>query len=160
MRMLGLPIQLIGGAISTVFQQKATHDYNSAGTCRPIFIKTLKTLSLIAIVPTLIIMFYGPDLFALIFGEKWRDAGIYARILISMIMLKMVVSPLTYTFFIAGKLREDFIYHIGVLITSTFSLYFGLRYFDIYFTLIIFSGSYIFWYLIYLFKSYKFAGDV
>lgn len=159
-RMLGLPIQLIGGAISTVFQQKATNDYNSAGTCRPIFIKTFKTLSLIAIVPTLIIVFFGPDLFAFVFGEKWRDAGVYARILISMIMLKMVVSPLTYTFFIAGRLREDFIYHIGVLITSTFSLYYGLRYFDINFTLVIFSGSYIFWYLIYLFKSYKFAGDV
>ena len=41
-RMLGLPIQLIGGAISTVFQQKATDDYNSTGTCRPIFIKTFK----------------------------------------------------------------------------------------------------------------------
>jgi O-antigen/teichoic acid export membrane protein len=44
-RMIGLPIQLVGGAISQVFQQKATEDYNTTGNFRNVFVKTFKTLA-------------------------------------------------------------------------------------------------------------------
>ena len=96
-------------------------------------------------------------MFALVFGEKWREAGIYAQILIFMMMLKMITSPLTYTFFIAGKLKEDFIYHVGILISIIVSLYIGLIYFDTNIALIFFSFSYAIWYFIYLFRSYNFS---
>ena len=154
-RMLGLPIQLIGGAISTVFLQKATHDYNSTGTCRPIFIKTFKTLSLIAIVPTLIIVFYGPDLFALVFGEKWRNAGSYARVLILLFSGKLIVSPLSYLFFIARKQREDFLWHGWMLVSNilVFKVAFEVQ-LSLVNVLLAYSLNYLLIYVIYITRSY------
>ena len=160
-RMLGLPIQLVGGAISTVFQQKATHDYNSAGTCRPIFIKTFKSLSLIAIVPTLIIVFFGPDLFAMVFGEKWRESGEYARILMVMFSGRLIVSPLSYLFFIMNKQKEDFIWHIWMLFSNFLVFYFMLSYdFDLKCTLLVFSLNYSLIYLLYLKRAFKFSTNI
>lgn len=158
MRMLGLPIQFIGGAISTVFQQRATEDYNKTGSCRPIFIKTLKTLSLIAIVPTLVVLFFGPDLFALVFGEKWREAGIYAQILVIMLSSKLIVSPLSYLFFIAKKQREDFLWHIWMLVSNSVIFYFMLDLdFAVEMVLLAFSVNYTIIYLIYILRSYLFT---
>ena len=67
-RMLGLPIQFIGNAISTVFQQRAAKDYKETGSCRNIFLKTFKTLGVISLVPVIIILSFGPTLFSTIFG--------------------------------------------------------------------------------------------
>lgn len=156
-RMLGLPITFIGGAISHVFQQRATEDYHRTGSCRPIFIKTLKSLVLISVVPTVTVLVFGPELFQWVFGEKWREAGVYAQILIVMMMLKLIVSPLTYTFLIADHLRLDFVLHVGILFTTALTLYLGLAFFDLKTGLISFSVSYSMWYLIYLIFGYKYS---
>lgn len=124
-RMLGLPISLISNAISEVFRQRAAHDYNEHGNCRPIFLKTFKTLALVSIIPALVIVFFGPELFAFFFGEKWREAGVYSQILIVLFTARMVVSPLTYMYFVAQRQREDFIWHIWMLI-SNFCIFYGL----------------------------------
>ena len=158
MRMLGLPIQFIGGAISTVFQQRATEDYNNTGSCRPIFLKTLKTLSLIAVVPTLVELLFGPDMFALVFGEKWREAGIYAQILVIMLSSKLIVSPLSYLFFIAKKQKEDFIWHIWMLISNSIVFYIMLKLeYKVEMVLLAFSLNYTLIYLIYIIRSYLFT---
>ena len=158
MRMLGLPIQFIGGAISTVFQQRATEDYNNTGSCRPIFLKTLKTLSLIAVVPTLVVLLFGPDMFALVFGEKWREAGIYAQILVIMLSSKLIVSPLSYLFFIAKKQKEDFIWHIWMLISNSIVFYIMLKLeYKVEMVLLAFSLNYTLIYLIYIIRSYLFT---
>jgi O-antigen/teichoic acid export membrane protein len=155
-RMLGLPIQLIGGAISTVFQQKATNDYNTFGSCRPIFLKTLKTLSLIAVIPTLVILFFGPDLFSFVFGSKWSDAGHYARVLILLFSGKLIVSPLSYLFFIAGKQHEDFYWHIWMLISNVLvfklTIYFQFSIINI---LLSYSVNYMIIYIIYVLRSFS-----
>jgi O-antigen/teichoic acid export membrane protein len=158
MRMLGLPIQFIGGAISAVFQQRATEDYNNTGNCRVIFIKTLKILTLIAILPALVVVLFGPNLFAVFFGAEWRDAGNYAQILVFMFCGKLIVSPLTYLFFIAKKQKEDFFWHIWMLVSNTliFYLLFKLE-LMIQNVLLAFSLNYSLIYLLYLFRSYQFT---
>jgi O-antigen/teichoic acid export membrane protein len=159
MRMLDLPISFIGGAICNVFQQRATEDYHRTGSCRAIFIKTSKSLVLISIVPTIVILLFGPDLFHWAFGHNWREAGVYSQILIVMMMLKLIVSPLSYTFFIVGKLQLDFIFHIGILATTALSLYVGLAFFDLKTGLLLFCISYSLWYLTYLFISYQYSSN-
>lgn len=158
-RMLGLPVSFIGGAISTVFQQRASEDYNKTGSCRAIFVKTLKSLSLISVAPTLMIIFFGPQLFGFAFGETWREAGVYAQLLIVMMILRLIASPLSYTFFIAGKLKLDFIFHIGIMLTTSLALYIGLYYFSIEVGLFLFSLTYSLWYFLYLIEGYKFSSN-
>lgn len=157
-RMLGLPITFISSAIGEVFRQKASVDYNKYGNCKSFFIKTLKSLLLISILPFTILVIFGPDLFAIVFGEKWKQAGIFARILSIMFLANLITSPLTFLYFIANKQREDFILHIWMLISTIGAFLLGnyvwgttnaiLLCYSINFTII---------YMIYLFRSYTFS---
>jgi O-antigen/teichoic acid export membrane protein len=157
MRMLGLPISFIGGAISTVFQQRASEDFNRTGSCRAIFIKTFKSLSLISIIPTIIIIVLGPDLFQWAFGQNWREAGVYARILIFMMMLKLIVSPLSFMYFIFNQLKQDFFNSSYLLVSSLLIFYYFFSNYRINEGLLIFSINYSIIYLIVLFRSYNLA---
>ena len=157
-RMLGLPIQLIGGAISHVFQQKATEDYNTTGNFNIIFVKTFKTLSLIALPGLLIIVCFGPQLFAFVFGEEWRESGVFAQILIFMFVLKLIISPLSYAYYIKNKLREDMILHVYVLISMLIIFVIGFKTMDDYKSVILlYVINYSLVYLIYLIRSYNFS---
>ncbi len=160
-RMLGLPITLISASISDVFRQRAAADYNSTGTCRPIFLKTFKLLFLSGIVPFAILIFFGADIFAFAFGEKWRGAGEYSQILGLLFFVRYVVSPLTYVFYIANKQKLDFYLHLLFVVIGFVSLYFGFKvYNDVHISLWIFSISYCCLYLVYLYFSYKYSKNI
>jgi O-antigen/teichoic acid export membrane protein len=49
------------------------------------------------------IMLLAPIGVAVIFGEKWRDAGVYLQLLAPMMMAQFVVSPLSQTVFIINR---------------------------------------------------------
>ncbi|RYY92945.1 MAG: hypothetical protein EOO11_20540, partial [Chitinophagaceae bacterium] len=79
-RVLGMPLTFVSSAISEVFRQRAADDYHSTGTCRPIFLKTARTLALTGILPFLLLFLFGPQLFSFVLGSEWAEAGTYARI--------------------------------------------------------------------------------
>lgn len=157
-RMLGLPIQFVGNAISTVFQQKASHDYNFTGSCRSVFVKTLRTLSLISIVPTVVILLAGPWLFGFVFGAEWFQSGEFAQVLIILFVGKLIVSPLSYMFYVTKRLKEDLIWHIWMLVSNAilFPLLIHLGY-QVKTILLIYAMNYLVIYGIYLIRSYQFT---
>lgn len=158
LRMLGLPIQFIGASIGAVFQQRATEDYHNTGSCRIIFLKSMKMLGAIAVIPTLVMIFFGPNLFAWFFGLKWRDAGEYAQILAIMFCGKLIASPLSYVFLIAKKQVEDFVLHVYMIVSNILIFYTMLKYkFSVDLVLFVFSINQTLIYVIYLLRSYGFS---
>jgi O-antigen/teichoic acid export membrane protein len=121
MRMLGLPISFIGGAISNVFQQRATDDYYKYGNYNTIFKKVLKTLILVSILPTILFMAFGENIIVFVFGQEWKMAGKIISILAPVFALKLINSPLSYGFFIHKLQNIDFILSI-ILFVCTFTL--------------------------------------
>lgn len=112
-QLLTMPIQLIGNSIAIVFQREAAIQYQDQGNCWAIFKKTLATLLAIGVVPTLVLAAFAPQLFTVVLGPNWTAAGDYARILAPMLLLRMVCSPLSTVFYIAGKQKEDFVLSIA-----------------------------------------------
>jgi len=157
-RMLSLPIQLMSSAVSEVFRQRAVEDYQMTRNCRPIFVKTLMTLTVLSVLPTTILLILGPNLFVFFFGEQWREAGVFSQILAALYFVKFIASPLSYIFIIAQKQREDFLWHIWMLASSFAAFYLGFYFFHSnYAAIAIFSGNYISIYFIYLVKSYQYS---
>jgi O-antigen/teichoic acid export membrane protein len=155
-RILGLPIGLISNSIGDVFKQRAASDYNEFGSCRPIFIKTFKALLISSIIPFATLIIFGADIFAFAFGEKWRGAGEYSRILGIMFFFRFTVSPLTYVFYVANKQKLDFYLHFLFIIVGFLSLYTGINvYENINLSFWLFSISYSIIYMIYFIFSYK-----
>jgi len=155
-RILGLPIGFISQSFGEVFRQKAAKDYRETGSCRPVFIKTFKTLGLLSILPFGILIIWGPDIFAWVLGEKWRDAGYYSQIMGIMFFFRFTVSPLTYVYYIAGRQKEDFYLHFLFLLMAYLSFYLGYQFFHTTeYSLLIFSLLYSSIYCVYLLRSYQ-----
>src|SRR5690606_33346643 len=114
-RVMGAPTTLIAGAIGDVFRQEASQAYIHTGNCRAIYISTVKKLLILSVVPSILFFFIAPDLFALVFGENWREAGVFAQILTPVFFLRFVTSPLSAMFMIAEKQKLDLLWQIGLL---------------------------------------------
>ncbi|RXK11408.1 translocase [Halarcobacter bivalviorum] len=153
-KVLMMPIGLLSNSILDVFKQRATEDYNKYGNCEDIFIKTFKSLFLIGIIPFSILFFFAPEIFSFVFGANWRVAGEFAQIIIPMLYLKFIINPLSYTFYIAKKQKNDLIGQILLLIIVVISIYIGLLYKDEKILIMFFSIGYSIIYLVYLIYSY------
>jgi len=93
-RVLQFPMSLIGGSIAQVFFQRAS-EARSDGTL-PNFVESVfHLLVVIGIFPILTVTIIGPELFAVIFGDAWVEAGVYAQILSIWAFAWFISSPLS-----------------------------------------------------------------
>lgn len=141
-RIIAAPMSLVAGALGDVFRQEASHAYINQGNCEEIYKRTFKRLLLISIFPFLIFFFVAPDLFSMIFGEQWRVAGEYAKILTPMAFLQFITSPLSSMFLIAEKQRLDLMWQIFLFLLVLISLLVGKFLLSSNLALILFSSSY------------------
>ncbi len=154
-RVLGSPIALITGGLKDVFRERASSDYRETGSCRGIFVKTLKKLSLFSIVPFVLLFFLSPILVPVIFGAEWAPAGEYIRIMTAMFFLRFLVSPLSSVLYITDKQLYKLIWEIFSLFFVLISFVLGYTYFNEYYALGFYSFSFTILYIILLVMSYR-----
>jgi len=105
-RVLFAPAIFIGLAIGQVFFQKISSLMH--GDRKQILsevISTSKQLAIVALVIFIPFMMFGEELFALIFGDKWRIAGSYVVILSPAFFIRFIVSPLSTVLMATGNVR-------------------------------------------------------
>jgi len=95
LKVLRTPVSLIGTSVSQVFFQKASETYNTGGDLELLVKRMIVRLSLLASPLFIIIFLFGPDMFSIFFGETWRAAGIYARILAPWLYVNFIFSPVS-----------------------------------------------------------------
>ncbi|MEJ7808154.1 MAG: lipopolysaccharide biosynthesis protein, partial [Telluria sp.] len=124
------------------------------GNCEHAFRGTFKALVVLGSGPAVLIIAFAPDLCAWIFGEPWREAGEFARILAPLYFMNFVASPLSYVFFVAGKQKVELMWQVALFITTiaVFLAPVSLRQMLWNYTL-----AYSALYLVYLLLAYKFA---
>lgn len=107
-RMLKLPINVIGASIGQVFLKRAVDLRNEGKPIVPLLRRTMLVLLAISIIPFGLIMLFGPDLFAWVFGAHWREAGIYSQIMAPWLMVNFLTSPVSQVPLILNKQRGFF----------------------------------------------------
>lgn len=146
-RMLGVPSRVFGTSISQVYFQKISATKNEDIHVFPIFNKTLKRLVLISFPIFFMLFFIAEPIFEFVFGEEWRIAGTYAKIIVPMAAVRFVSSALSPTLHVFE--RQDLTLIIqAIQVTTLFIIFFIVNYFniDFYTTLIIYSIVYTFEY--------------
>lgn len=124
-RVLTIPSRIIGQSIKQVYYQKASEEYNDFGSTYKIFITTLKNI-VIVIIPIFIFIFFVIEpLFAFVFGEEWRIAGSYAKILIPFFLIRFIYTPLSSTLNIHQKQQYGLFMNLIVLLSTFLIFYFG-----------------------------------
>jgi len=117
-RLLAMPSGLIGGSISQVFFQQATKEKQETSTAIHTFNSTIKKLLIIGIPSFGILFFIVEDLFAFVFGEEWRMAGIYAKILIPFFLINFISSPLAIIMTVFEKQKIAFVVNLILIVSS------------------------------------------
>lgn len=126
--LLQLPAVFIGQAIGQVFLQRASvarYDKNVSN----LSLQAYSTLLQIGFLPILIISFFAPAVFSLILGERWIEAGAYARALGPWIAISFAYSPITMLYIILNRQKIFLTLEALHLFLKIIVLYLGY-YFD------------------------------
>lgn len=157
-RALGFPVSIIGTAIADVFRQRAAEDLERIGNCKKLYIKTFGLLLLISIIPFSLLYLISPWLFSFVFGEEWRIAGEYARLMMPMLFLQFITSPLSYMSILLEKNKFELFLQLMLITSTTTALMIGYFVFgSIRTSIILYTIAYSIFYIVEGTMSYRFA---
>ena len=123
-RILGLPMGFIGAALAQVFFQR-TSQAKSKNELTRLVEDMFRHLVLIGFFPVIILSVIGKDLFIVVFGDQWAEAGIYAQLLSFWAFFWFVVSPMSTLFSVLEKQRLFLGINITIFLTRILALGIG-----------------------------------
>jgi O-antigen/teichoic acid export membrane protein len=105
-QMLRIPLMLIGISIGQLFYNRSSDAMHRNKPLYPILLKTVRTLTFISVVPFTVLFFFGTEIFALVFGEKWAISGSYAETMSFWLMINFIFSPITALPLLLNRQKE------------------------------------------------------
>jgi O-antigen/teichoic acid export membrane protein len=99
----------VGDALLVRMAMRTRTDATSA---MPFFLWTTAALAAVGIPLAAILIAAGPDLFALVFGPEWRDAGVVAAITGPWLAAALVVSPLSRVAIVYEGQAQKLVYDV------------------------------------------------
>lgn len=138
-RLILLPLTLLGNSIAQVFYQRSTelrsNPVNLSNSVQQVFHR----LTAIGLFPALILAIAGPQLFSIVFGPNWVEAGRYAQILSPWMFVLFISTPLGNLFATLERQELSLIVNSIILVSRFASLAIGGLTHNIYLTLVIWS---------------------
>ncbi|ADI39157.1 lipopolysaccharide biosynthesis protein [Waddlia chondrophila] len=130
-RVLKYPLSLLSTSLSQVFMEKFSSK-TKLDIEKPELLKSIwKLLFLCGILPFLVLIFFGQEIFATIFGEQWRNAGLFSQILSLWYFLNFIYSPTSPLPLIIGKQKQfmylGLAYNSAIISSFVFSYFAGLE---------------------------------
>jgi O-antigen/teichoic acid export membrane protein len=65
-----------------------------------------------------LLYFFSEELFVLFLGEKWRVAGVYARVLVPLFWMRFITAPLSLTNIVFEKQKIALFWQLGLLLLT------------------------------------------
>jgi len=132
-----LPSSLIGGAIGNVYFQESSLEKQQTGIAIKSFMGVLKKLTIVGILPYFILFFVVEDIFPFIFGDNWKIAGEYAKIVIPLSLIRFIVSPISIAMTVFEKQKIGMYWQVSMFIISM-SILFIAQYYKLEFGLFLY----------------------
>ena len=97
-RVLAAPLSLIGLSVAQVYLSEIarTRRQREGGEAR-YFVKASRALLALGVVLASLLLIAAPMLFTTVFGDAWRESGVYARALAIALAAQLTASPLSQT---------------------------------------------------------------
>lgn len=123
-RILQTPMGIIGNAIGQVFFQRASVAVKK-GNLASVVENTFLHLLILGIYPFALLAGAGSEIFTILFGKSWANAGLYAQLLAPWIFFVFIHSPISTLFIIREKQKVGLAYNIVLLVSRIVSLIIG-----------------------------------
>lgn len=116
--------ELIGNAVAQTYYGEASSRYREdRDGFKRLFLRTSISLLGLGLVVAIAVWVLAPWGIALVFGEKWREAGMYARYLTILFLFNLVCSPVSTTVFILNKQHIQVVWDVFRLLVVAGCLY-------------------------------------
>ena len=112
----------VGKAVGDVFRQKSAEDYKEINNCRATFNKTFLLLSIVSLLSALFTWNFISPIVLIVFGSEWELAGTICILLIPLFAMNLIVSPLTFTLYVAQKQHIDLLWQLILIVGVFFCL--------------------------------------
>lgn len=138
---LGIPLTLLGGAIGQVFFQKASQVRHHKKELSRVVEAVFKRLMSLGMLPIVMLMFVGEDIFVVAFGEHWAEAGIYVQILALLVFFQFISSPISMLFSVLDQQRQGLYFNLLLFATRMAALIVGGISGDVRLTMFLFAWT-------------------
>ncbi len=138
-RIVFTPMMILSGASAKVYNQKVTQLYHEDGDVYGFTVRLLKSLFKKIVIPFLIIVIFAPDIFGFIFGESWREAGVYTQILSPWLWMVFFAATISFVPSLLNLQRRALLLEIIYTILRVMAIGIGLLYQSVYIVLISYS---------------------
>jgi O-antigen/teichoic acid export membrane protein len=128
-RVLDMPVALVSRTFADTFYVRIAHRAARRPEALRPFVLTVFTLiaicSFLLLLPLLVA---GPSLFAKIFGEPWRQAGLFAALMVPAAVMNLGVNPIARVFALSDRPAFRYVYTLasvvglGVVVSSSWLL--------------------------------------
>ena len=132
------PLNLIGGSIGQVYFQRASKA-RIDGTIGRFTEDIVELMMFLSLVPLMILMVMGGDLFALVFGSEWFEGGVYVQILSVWAVLWFISYPIGNATSVLEIQEYRFRYTVANLITRFLALFIGGYFQNVYLAMMLFA---------------------
>lgn len=126
-RVLNLPMNMIGSAISNVFFSKSVEACKNEKLAS-LVVDIHKKLANLAMPPMILLLISAPKLFSLVFGKNWIQSGVIAQLMVPWLYFQFIVSPITTLFAVLEKQKVEMNIHLLLLVFRIISLFIGFSF--------------------------------
>ena len=102
MKVLGIPMGLIGSAIAQVYHSNAP-EYYEKNELYSYSLSIVKKIFKLILIPFILLFLISPFIFEFLFGKEWKDLGSYIIWMIPWYFMQMLVSPISMSLHIIGE---------------------------------------------------------
>lgn len=118
------PTSLIGRAVSQVFFSTVSES-RAKGTTAAVTLAVFSKLVQVAVPCVLIVGLIAPELFTVVFGQNWKDAGVVAQYLCPWILCVFITMPLSSIVFVLERQHGELVFQTVLLIGRVTALWLG-----------------------------------
>ncbi|WP_183361790.1 lipopolysaccharide biosynthesis protein [Geomonas limicola] len=121
-RVLQIPLRLLGQSISQVFFNSTAQAHRD-GKVDEITRNVFGEMVQYSVPVFLVLGLVAPELFAICFGPKWGDAGVYGQILLPWMFLVFISTPLSMLVSVLQKQGVELVFQISFLLLMVASFF-------------------------------------
>lgn len=130
-RVVGAPLQLIGGAISQVYLSQSADSLRN-GSLGVVTARIVRLLVVVGVLPLCIFGLIAANFFSIAFGSDWERAGVMASWMVPWYAFRFLASPISMVMNTVGK-QKKMMYMKMVALTIRVGLVFlSVKFFPIY----------------------------
>ncbi|MCB0360876.1 MAG: oligosaccharide flippase family protein, partial [Bdellovibrionales bacterium] len=124
-----MPVALLGTSLGDAFHSRfSKFCSDDRSQIVGFFHRNVVFLSAVGLLPTLLLYFSGPALFGLVFGEAWREAGVFASLMAPWFWMRLIVSPVSRVVFVLqGQEKKLFYDGLSLIVVVGSFIYADIR---------------------------------